>query len=297
MTELQFSFLNKSQFPLVHRTFLEAFSDYQMDMSYMTEEVMFKRAVKNALDFESSVGVFDDDRMVAFTLIGVDNWQNTLSAFDIGTGIIKDYRGRGIARQMFDFALPRLKKQAVKKFVLEVIKTNEPAVKAYNKAGFHIIRELDCFELAVQRANLQDEADLPIRIQWVKKDILPLFLDSLEWEPSWENRFSAIMRIPDEVILYGALYEDEYVGLLAYCSFLNWIMTLVVKRNFRKRGVATRLLAHSFKRLPSEIRRVELLNVDHADSGMRKFLDKIGFQLCGQQYEMELIIDDNIRKE
>ena len=87
MTELQFSFLNKSQFPLVHRTFLEAFSDYQMDMSYMTEEVMFKRAVKNALDFESSVGVFDDDRMVAFTLIGVDNWQNTLFAFDIGTGI------------------------------------------------------------------------------------------------------------------------------------------------------------------------------------------------------------------
>ena len=75
MHNMRFSFLKKNLFPLIHRTFLEAFSDYQVDMSYITEEVMFKRAVKNAAAFKSSVGVFDDDRMVGFTLIGIDNWQ------------------------------------------------------------------------------------------------------------------------------------------------------------------------------------------------------------------------------
>ena len=286
----QFSFLEKSQFPIIHKTFLEAFSDYQVDMSYMTEEVMFKRAVKNAVDFESSVGVFDGDKMVGFTLIGVDNWQNTLSAFDIGTGIIKDYRGKGIARQMFDFALPRLKEQAVKKFILEVIQTNEPAVKAYRDAGFHIARELDCFELEVKKANLQEKANLPIKFQHVGKDILPLFRDSLDWEPSWENSFSAITRIPDEVIFYGALCEGKCIGLLAYCPFLNWIMILVVRRDFRRKGVATQLLAHFLKYFPSEKTKVTLLNVDHSDTKMKKFLYKTGFELFGQQYEMALML-------
>ena len=83
---LQFSFLGRSKFPLIHKTFLEAFSDYQLDMSYMSEEAMLRRVEKNAVDFDLSVGVFDGGRMVGFTLIGIDNWRNTLSAFDIGTG-------------------------------------------------------------------------------------------------------------------------------------------------------------------------------------------------------------------
>lgn len=287
---MRFSFLEKNQFPLVHKTFLEAFSDYQVDMSYMTEEVMFKRAVKNAVNLESSVGVFDGDRMVGFTLIGIDNWQNTLSAFDIGTGIIKDYRGKGIAKQMFDFALPRLKKRSVKKFVLEVLQTNEPAIKAYRETGFCITRELDCFELEAKKANLQEKARLPIRIQEAGKNILPLFRDSLDWEPSWENSFSAIMRIPDEIIVYGALVEGECVGILAYCPFLNWIMILMVKRDFRRKGVATHLLDYFLEHLPHENTEVKLLNVNHADIKMRKFLDKTGFELYIQQYEMEKIL-------
>ncbi len=285
---LQFSFLHKNQFLIVHKTFLEAFSDYQVDMRYMTEQVMFKRAVKNAVDFESSVGVYDGGKMVGFTLIGIDNWRNTLSAFDIGTGIVKDYRGKGIARRMFDFALPRLKKQAVERFILEVIQTNKPAVKAYCDAGFKIIRELDCFELEIKKANLKEDADLPLKILSVGEDILPLFQGSLDWEPSWENSFSAIMRIPAEVILYGALSEGEWVGLLVYCPFLNWIMILVVRRDSRRKGVASRLLAYFLKCLSPEVTRVKLLNVDHSDSEMKKFLDKAGFQRYVQQYEMEL---------
>ena len=287
---LQFFFLSKNQFPLIHKTFLEAFSDYQLDMSYMSEEVMFKRVIKNAVAFDSSVGVFDGDRMVGFTLIGIDNWRNTLSAFDIGTGIVKDFRGKGIARQMFDFALPRLRKLAIKKFVLEVIQTNEPAVKAYHDAGFQITRELDCFELEVDKANLQKKVDLPLKIRRVRKNILPLFRDSLDWEPSWENNFSAIMRMPDDVILYGALSKGEHAGILAYCPFLNWIMILVVRRDLRGKGVASRLLAHTFKHLPSKNAKVKLLNVDHSDTKMIKFLEKTGFQIYVQQYEMELTL-------
>lgn len=287
---LSFSFLSENQFPLIHRTFVEAFSDYQLDMSYMSEKVMFMRVVKNAVAFDTSVGVFDGDRMVGFTLIGIDMWGDMLTAFDVGTGIVKEYRGRGIAHRMFDFALPKLRKSGVKKFVLEVIQTNEPAVKAYREVGFQITRELDCFELEAKKANLKRKADLPLKIQRVRKNILPLFRDSLDWEPSWENSFSAVMRIPDEVILYGALSKGEHAGILAYSPFLNWIMLVVVKKDFRRKGVASRLMAKALRNVSPKNTRVKLLNVDHSDTGMIKFLEKGGFQLFVRQYEMELVL-------
>lgn len=256
----------------------------------MSEEVMFKRVVKNAVAFDTSVGVFDGERIVGFTLIGIDIWRGTLSAFDIGTGIVKEFRGKGIAHQMFDFALPKLRKSGVKKFILEVIQTNEPAIKAYREAGFQIIRELDCFELEVKKANLKRKADLPLKIRRVRKNILPLFRDSLDWEPSWENSFSAVMRMPDDVILYGALSDGVHAGILAYCPFLNWIMLVVVKRDYRRKGVASRLLAKALRYVSHKNTTVKLLNVDHSDTEMIKFLEKDGFQLFVRQYEMEFIL-------
>ena len=69
---LGYRFLDRSTFPVVYRTFVRAFSDYALEMSYMTEERMFNRAIKNGVDFESSVGVYSDEGMVAFTLIEID---------------------------------------------------------------------------------------------------------------------------------------------------------------------------------------------------------------------------------
>ena len=56
----------------LHQTFQEAFSDYAMDMSFVTEERLRIRYVKNGVDWDASVGAFDGDRMVGFTLIGIE---------------------------------------------------------------------------------------------------------------------------------------------------------------------------------------------------------------------------------
>ncbi len=92
----------------IHRTFQEAFSDYAVDMSSLTEERLRVRCVKNGVDWDASVGAFDGDRMVGFTLIGIDDWQGSLGAFDAATGIVPDYRGQRLAAAMFEHALPGL---------------------------------------------------------------------------------------------------------------------------------------------------------------------------------------------
>jgi ribosomal protein S18 acetylase RimI-like enzyme len=243
-----------------------------MDMSYMTEKVLRNRAVKNAVDYNSSVGVYDGEEMVGFTLIGIDTWKGAKSAFDAGTGVIKEYRGNGLARQMFDFSLPRLLGYGVEKFILEVIQDNEPAIKAYKKAGFQVVRELDCYELELEDPFFEVNSEEPFQILPVGKEILRDFRDSLDWEPSWENSFSAIDRIRDEVILYGAKGDGEFIGLLVYYPLLNWILSLVVKEPHRRKGVASNLLSRFVRDFSPGLKKTKLLNVDHSDSGMKTFL-------------------------
>ena len=54
--------------PQLHPTFREAFSDYLVDMSSVTEEMLLLRNAKNNVDFDVSPGVFEGNRMVAFLL-------------------------------------------------------------------------------------------------------------------------------------------------------------------------------------------------------------------------------------
>ena len=100
-------------------TFRESFSDYAMDVSGVTEEMKRIRATKNNVDWDVSVGVFDSNRMVAFTLIAVDDWQGRLTAFDATTGVVPEHRGRRLAGRMLEHAMPALRRRGVTRFVLE----------------------------------------------------------------------------------------------------------------------------------------------------------------------------------
>ncbi len=284
----EYAFLTKDQRPQIYRTFQEAFADYYLDMSYLTEKILFNRAAKNGVEFEYSVGVFDKSRMVGVTLIGIDIWKNTLAAFDAGTGIIPAFRGQGIAKKMFDYAVPKLKKRGVKKFILEVLQINEPAVKAYRTAGFEAARELDCFELILKNAALSTTCKIPIEIHSIGTDTLASFEQHLDWQPSWENSFASIRRIKHEISMYGAFHKNECVGFLAYYPLLNWIMSIVVSGEFRRQGIATCLLAHLVNNLDAKQTTVRLNNVDHSDGAMLKLLEKNGFELFANQFEMEL---------
>ncbi|KPJ59227.1 MAG: hypothetical protein AMJ46_12045 [Latescibacteria bacterium DG_63] len=284
----QCSFLSEKWLPELYQTFVEAFSDYVLDMSHLTEEKFLNRMRKNGIDLESSVGAFDQDKMIGFTMVGLDNVNGIRSAFDIGTGITKAYRGKGIAAEMFEYALPRLRRKNVKKFILEVIRTNERAIKAYQRAGFRITRELDCLELKLENARLPGEIPGNTEIRPVNRDELLRFSDFLDWEPSWENSFASIRRIPDGVLLFCALHDDEDVGLIVYYPALDWIMSLAVSRPFRRRGVATGLMQYLFNQLGNTVSSVKILNVLRSDEAMLALLGKIGFELFTTQFEMSL---------
>ncbi|UCC83547.1 MAG: GNAT family N-acetyltransferase [Gemmatimonadota bacterium] len=285
---LGYRFLDVGSYPAVYRTFVRAFSDYALDMTYMTEQRMYNRAVKNGIDFECSVGAHSVEGMVGFTLIGLDEWKGAPAAFDIGTGVIDRFRGMGVAKAMFDFAAPRLREKRVERFVLEVLQENEAAIRAYEKSGFEIVREFDCLRLELDDFTVPRAAEDDVEIRPVERDRLSDFVDALDWPPSWENSFASIRRIPDQVLLYEASRAGRPAGLLVYYPGLSWIMTVLVKRSERRQGIGRRLLAHLIESIRDRESDVRVVNVQRDDRGTQTLLAELGFRRYVSQYEMEL---------
>ena len=283
------SFMTESDFPRIIKTFDEAFADYYLKSKTSCESWLYNRCVKNGVAFDCSVGAFDGDRLVGITLVGLDDWLGVPAAFDAGTGIIPEFRGGGLARQMFDLAVPRLRDRGARKFILEVLQVNEPAIKAYRKSGFEITREFDCYELPLS----EWQAVSPAR-SW---EVLPIdreqiyaFRNFVDWQPTWENSFTSIRRITDKIIAFGAFDGSDCVGEIAYYPLLNWIVSLVVSKGYRRKGVATALLNHFLARLDPEIETVRLTNVDHSDEIMTTFFKSHGFRIFTTQFEMALTL-------
>jgi ribosomal protein S18 acetylase RimI-like enzyme len=269
----------------LHRTFLEAFADYAMDSSGTTEERLFLRMKKNSVDYDVSPGLYIEDRLVGFTLIGIDTWEDRLTAYDAGTGIVPDFRKQGWARKMFKHALPTLREKGVERFVLEVLQQNEPAIKAYRKSGFEVARELKCFVGQTDDLESQHEPSA-LEMRPIARSVLATLETSADWVPSFENRFSAVDAISDHVRLTGAFDDGVCVGAAAYAPPLDWLLTLLVDRGHRRCGVGTALIRHLAATLPESVTRLTALDVDGSDAGTQAFFESLGFSHLVDQYEM-----------
>jgi len=295
--------LGPVEFAQLHAVFHEAFADYSMDASHVTEENLRLRGAKNGVDYAASVGAYDGDRLVGFTLVGLGPWRGEPAAFDAGTGIVPAYRGRGLAKRMFEHALPGLQRRGVRRFVLEVLQDNARARRAYEKAGFAVTRELRCYTLdpaalppgpPLSEAAVPPAPDLlpaagpsPFALREVDRRQVLALAGEADWQPSWECSFEAVLRLPGDLLCLGAFDGDECAGVLAWAPFFRWLLTLVVRRDRRRRGAGTALLRGLAERLPADVAKINLLNVDGADAGMQAFVEKLGFAHLVDQYEME----------
>jgi GNAT superfamily N-acetyltransferase len=170
----------------------------------------------------------------------------------------------------------------VRRFVLEVLQENAAAVKAYEKMGFHITRSFTCFEQGDGCALPRSQMD----IRPVNATSLAEFESELDWPPSWENAFDAIRAIPGDVRLIGVFENGQCQGVAGYLPALRWIVTLVVRRSCRGRGLGSALLHEALAQVTPGGRPVRINNVDASDLGMARFLARVGFREFTTQYEM-----------
>ena len=82
--------------------FNEAFSDYFVQLKL--NEAQFKAKLKaDNIDFDLSVGVFEDQKLIAFILHGSDVVGQEKVIYNGGTGVVPSKRGLGLTVQMYEY--------------------------------------------------------------------------------------------------------------------------------------------------------------------------------------------------
>ena len=270
--------LTTADFHPLYECFLDAFSDYQVELK-MSEEQFEQRIKRDGVELELSAGAFDGERMIGVYINGRGLWQGKRTAYDAGTGVVPDHRRRGVAEGLFDFMVPRLKELGITQYLLEVITSNERAVALYRKLGFEEMRTL-----AVLRANeaVKILADVEgVSIRSVDEPDWEVFCAYWDAEPSWQNSADAVGRVRNQCEIVGAFVNEKCVGYGIVFKPSGILMQLAVAREFRRRGIGRSILASL-----SGDKILKTNNVDEELKGTLEFYKACGFEIVLRQFEM-----------
>ena len=245
----------------------------------MSLEQFQQRVLRDGVRLEMSAAAFDENRMIGFYMNATGVWQGTNTAYDSGTGVIPDYRRKGIGQQLFEFIIPQLKANGVDQYLLEVLCSNESAVALYRKLGFVETRVLDVFRATEPPADVRSD----VVVRPVEKPDWELFKSFWDGYPSWQNSIDAVERIKNERIIVAAYAGDSCVGYGVLFQPAASLMQLAVAREHRRKGAGSKILAA----LQSEVSEVvKVNNIDESLPGTRAFFEANGFKMALKQFEM-----------
>lgn len=264
-------------------SFNAAFSDYSIPM-YMTAEQLQDRFITAGISYELSFGAFDrEHRLVAFVMHCVDQKTQPTTVFNVGTGVVPKYRGLRLVQRIYEFATPILTNSGISACKLEVIQSNEKAIKAYQSAGFTIDRELSCFrgviriqpsnKVEVTRSSIRSYQSLDHSSYW-------------NYPLAWENTTDCIIRAKDIYTLYLVKDCGQTCGYAIVHSVTGLIKQFGIQPEKRRSGYGQALF-HTISQDHSE---GKVLNIDSRDHITLSFLQRMGLKPFVEQYEMHRLI-------
>ncbi len=275
-------FLTSQLFPAIHETFVAGFADYLI--KFQLSEHQFQNHIRlNAVDLDRSVGCFDGESLVGVSLNGFGEWEGKPTTYDAGTTVRPEYRRRGISRAMFDQMIPKFAGEGFEQFLLEVITENEPAVKLYKSLGFYTTRELLLLE-AESPVKLGTPAPDSIEIREIHRHESIPYENFWDGKPSWQNSREAVERSLRTKRFFGAFDGDDCVGYIIFSAGMGRLAQIAVRRDHRRKGIASRLLLEMQK--DSSDQKLQVINLDESLTESVVFFRNRGFRKVLGQFEM-----------
>ncbi len=274
--------LKKENPDAIYDAFAQAFNDYEIQLS---QEEFIRMMQRRGFAPELSFAAYANDKIVAFTLNGIGAFNGTKTAYDTGTGTIKEYRGKGLASEIFKHSIPYLKKSGVGQYLLEVLQHNEKAVSIYKKLGFEVSREFNYFVKDNSELNLSAE-QVNKAYQLIDIDLSDnkLMSEFCDFNPSWQNSFEAISRNPLDFEFIGIIDSERLIG---YCIFepkSGDITQIAVDKKYRRKGIGNYLLSHILK--INQHNSIKIINTAINCTSITKFLEANSIKPLGKQFEM-----------
>lgn len=251
----------------------ESFSDYEIPLQLEENDLKYRWLEAN-VRFDLSCGVYVDNKLVGIVINAADYLDEKLVAFDLMTGIIPEHQGKKLLNNMLEFSKISFKKAGVKTYYLEVLQSNERAIHVYERLGFSISNEFNCF---------MGEIDNKIDYNRVTKEPLNHMhiIDVIRFNlssNSFENSYETVERnITDHMIVY--LSQNSLIS-----SFVIFNKhTNKIKQLYCKNEIEFKQLFCSIKESYGSMR---LNNINASNIELIQYLKNNGFEHVVDQYQM-----------
>ena len=268
--------LENIEFKIIVDCFLKSFDNYFVEIP--TDKNYYKERWERAkVNYSLSYGMFDGKKLVGFIINAIDERNGIKIAFNTGTGVLPEYRGKRIVKSIYNYAIPDLKINGISRCSLEVIIENVKAIKAYQSIGFEICKTFNCFSGDIKLA-------LNEKIAINKVDY-----NSFDWNDlpnqdlySWDFHSKVIKnggydyyQITKENFVESYFVINPKNGYLAQFEILK-----------ESNGCWNRL----FREIKEISNSIKVINVDHRLNKKIEYINTIGLSNTVNQYEMGMDI-------
>ncbi|MCM3764360.1 GNAT family N-acetyltransferase [Neobacillus niacini] len=175
----------------------------------MTPDSFFQRIVNEGLSMGLSIVGFAGEEPIAIVVNGVRRIDGKKTAWNGGTGVVPEYRGKGVSRRLMEETLKIYQQEGVEVATLEAIKENERAIRLYEKYGYEIV---DTVVFANGKwAAARGEAS-SMKVKSIRPDQLPLYSfykENVPWQCQWQSVKAGEAQV----------FNDSNDQPLGYCLF------------------------------------------------------------------------------
>lgn len=281
---------------VVFQAFMDGFSDYHLKVS-MTEEQFESRFFGHeGNDKKYSFVALEGDKPVGVVLGGIRYWDG-LKTLRCGTFCLHpDYRGKGIAQELFE----RHKQVAViekcERMALEVLKVNERAIHFYDKLEYFKAYDMKYYHLPLESAEGEAihtemlkcaEQDIGLKLAPVQFEVIEAARQSIAGlHIHWQNETDYYKESP--IDLHYQLQEGSMtVGWLSVTP-MGKLNFLWVKPECRGKGYGRVAIAQAAK-----CSGAKQLSIAFVNNGLLEgFVRHMKFQKDAiEQYEMFKLVD------
>ena len=251
----------------------EGFSDYIVPI-HLEIDRFRDMARADSVDFELSQVLVTRGEAAGVALIARRGNLCRLAAMSVRP----EFRGGGNGRKLLDQLLKDARARRDSRMMLEVIESNEAAVRLYESAGFKAKRRLLSFGLDEGEGNGGElgSASFGEIADVVDSD----GLEDLPWQASAET--AAQFRAPSVAVRLG----DAYAAISNPVAPKTAIQCLIVRQESRGQGQASRLMLSLFQKYPG--RRWLVPAICPAELG--GFFEKLDFS-TGELSQLQMSIE------
>lgn len=269
--------LSNTSFEKIIECFLLAFENYFVPMP-IDSDYYQKRWEAAKVNFNLSFGMFDEEKLVGFIIHAIDKRNGILTAFNTGTGVIPEYRGKRIVKSIYQYAVNELESNNIKQSTLEVITKNEKAVHLYKNIGFEICKTYKCFNGTIKTNNSS------------KYDLKEIDIKNVNWKQlpnqsfySWDNQKESILR--GNYKFFQIIYNSVPESFFIINSEQNYVAQFDLLNDS---NIGWKRLFSGIKKISKNIK---INNVDTRLVTKIYALNNIGLENIIDQFEMVLKID------